>query len=433
MTSQQDTKSNPRQDTTDTETIRRELADERATAEARTADRLARLRSRQDAIRKERRIRQGALREKAADRLRKAKAAADVRGTAESRALRVSRTRALSLLVLLPVLAAFGIWSTAGVHAGVTAMTGTPENTPMWWALWLLEPALITAVGWIILCRSWLSTSGGALGEQADKIMAGALGVSIVLNAIGHWPDALSWQGVGGLVAHSLGPIGAATTAHLIGLIETAVTKAKPTEGAPLLDDLDIAGEHPSEGEKGAAEDTPQTTVESTPAVPEMGRSRLPERALEVPAGAVQLPVVRCSSPSPGKKAPAAIEAAPERPAESGRRSVPEQGKQRVSEAPAKTRSDKGRKLPRAATPSAAEQPVRALSDADLLDRLAAMITAGELPEGASVRRVQTALGCGFERAKRVLSMREESTETVTEPTRLTAVHTPAEEKENAA
>ncbi|OLT27165.1 hypothetical protein BJF83_18905 [Nocardiopsis sp. CNR-923] len=358
-----------------------------------------------------------------------------MRGTAEARALRISRTRTLSLLVLLPVLAAFGIWSTAGVHAGVTTMTATPAGTAMWWALWLLEPALITGVGWIILCRSWLSTSGGILGDQADTIMKGALGVSIVLNAIGHWPDALSWQGVGGLIAHSLGPIGAATTAHLIGLIESAVTQANPTQGAPLLDTLDTTDADekaasetaPREGGESAFESTPDTAPEAA----SVDRSRNAVRALDIPAGAVRLPVIRCCGPAVGSKTPAAIEAAPGTVAESGRRSTPDQPKQRVSEAPAKARSDKGRTLPKAATPTASQQSTRALADEDLAERLDQIIAAGQMPEGASVRRVQSALGCGFDRAKRVLSMRAERTGTVTDPAHLTAI--PAAREENAA
>lgn len=413
MTSQQTTTAlSTGRDSTDADQLNRKLAQERATSEARTADRLARLRSQQAAARAQRQIRQQALRDKAADRLRKAKTAADVRGTAEARSLRVSRTRTLSLLVLLPVLCAFGIWSTAGVHAGVTAMTGTPEGSAMWWALWLLEPALITAVGWIILCRSWLSTSGGILGAQADKIMTGALGVSIVLNAIGHWPDTLSWQGVGGLVAHSLGPIGAATTAHLIGLIETAVTQARPTEGAPLLATLDTTEQR----EETASEPAPQQAAEN---------------ALTVPPGATRLSLVRCSRPTPGKPVPTVTEAAPEPAPDTGRRSTSDQDGQRVSRAPAKPRADKGRRVPKSATPTAAKASARELSDSDLLEKLDAMITAGEVPESVSVRRAQSALGCGFDRAKRVLAMREERTET-TVPGQLSVVDALTEEREAA-
>jgi hypothetical protein len=47
----------------------------------------------------------------------------------------------------------------------------------------------------------------------------------------------------------------------------------------------------------------------------------------------------------------------------------------------------------------------RALSDEELADRLAALVSAGELPADASVRQIQGALGVGFERAKRVMAL----------------------------
>jgi hypothetical protein len=306
----------------------------------------------------------------------------------------------------MPVLVAFAGWSTAGVHAGAAAMTGAEPFTAMWWMLWLLEPALIGIVGWVILCRSRLESSGGSLPEEADRIMWGCLAVSILLNTVGHWPTEWTGTAVGGLFAHSLGPTGAAMTAHLIGVIETGITNARPTEGpgvktlAELTEDSTHESAHESASEN-AAEPAPLVTV--------VDRSRLPERALEVPAGAVRLPVVRCSLPAPGKSARTTAESA----SETGRRSTPEQGEQQGSKAPAKPRSDKGRKLPKSAVPTAIKPTTRALSDEDLAERLDRIITAGELPEGASVRRVQTALGCSFDRAKRVLSKREESTEAV--------------------
>jgi hypothetical protein len=422
-----------------------ELERKRQLAAAKDNDSLERLRERTDReltreeirhqaaqTRRDRRAEQS--RSRAAAALERARLAAEINQSAEARALRIQRTRTLSLAVLLPVLAAFAAWSTTGVHSGATTLLSAERWGAVWWALWLLEPALIGTVGWIIIVRARLASAGGRLGEDALRIMWGCLAVSIALNAIGHWPTApaAGWTfaallaAVGGLLAHSLGPVGAAMTAHLVGVIEDAITAARPWEGAKTLAELAAA-----RTDNTTSESASEGASESAPAVPVVDRSRLPERALDIPSGAVRLPVIRCSRPAPREKVPAAIEAAPETPSGTGRRSTPDQAGQRVSRAPAKPRADKGKTLPKSATPTAAEHSTRVLSDEDLLAKLAAIIAAGELPEGASVRRVQTALGCGFERAKRVLSMREESTETVTASDRLTVVATTREE--NAA
>ncbi len=46
----------------------------------------------------------------------------------------------------------------------------------------------------------------------------------------------------------------------------------------------------------------------------------------------------------------------------------------------------------------------RALTDAQLRDRLTALQTAGDLPAAPSLRQVQGALGIGHDRAKRLLT-----------------------------
>ncbi|MFE3458585.1 hypothetical protein ACFXKD_13670 [Nocardiopsis aegyptia] len=419
-----------------------ELQRKRRLVAAKDNDSLERLRERTDReltreeirhqaaqTRRDRRAEQS--RSRAAAALERARLAAEINQSAEARALRIQRTRTLSLAVLLPVLAAFAAWSTTGVHSGATALLSAERWGAVWWALWLLEPALIGTVGWIIIVRARLASAGGRLGEDALRIMWGCLAVSILLNAVGHWPTApeAGWTfaalltAVGALLAHSLGPVGAAMTAHLVGVIEDAITAARPWEGAKTLAELAADSTHRS---------TPESASEDAPVAEVVDRSRLPERALDVPPSAVRLPVIRCSRPIHREEVPSANETAPETPSGNGRRSTPDQGEQRVSRAPAKPRSDKGKPLPKSATPTATEQPARALSDEDLAAKLAAIIAVGELPEGASVRRVQTALGCGFERAKRVLSMREESTETVTTSDRLTVV-APTIREENAA
>lgn len=360
-------------------------------------------------------------RHRAAAELERARLAAEINQSAEARALRVQRTRTLSLAVLLPVLAAFAAWSTAGVHAGATTLLNAPLWGAVWWVLWLLEPALIAAVGWIIIVRARLASSGGRLGEDALRIMWGCLVISILLNIVGHWPTAPAdgWTfsavlaATGALLAHSLGPVGAAMTAHLVGVIEDAITAARPWQGARTLAELADQTSTPS-----AAEHAPTTAAAD--------RSRLPERALQAPAGARRLAVAQCCRPARTKTRHSASKTA----AQIIRRSTPEQAGQQVSTAPATPRSDKGRVLPKSATPSTAEQGARALSDADLLARLDQIIAAGEMGESASVRRIQSALGCGFDRAKRVLAMREERTET-TVADHLSLI--PESTKENAA
>lgn len=160
----------------------------------------------------------------------RARIRSQIQQSAEMRALRVARVRSVSLMVLLPVLIAFAAWSTAGVHAGLTGLLALQVGTPMWWAAWALEPALITIVGGLIIVRAVLRSSGGDLDWRASLAEWGALTVSIALNAAGHWPDGSSLTAVVALIAHSIGPLGAALTAWLIGMIDDAVSKAKPDE-----------------------------------------------------------------------------------------------------------------------------------------------------------------------------------------------------------
>lgn len=160
----------------------------------------------------------------------RARVRAQIQQSAEMRALRVSRVRATSLMVLLPVLVAFAAWSTAGVHAGLTGLLALQAGSPMWVAAWALEPALITIVGGLIVVRAVLRSSGGDLDWRASLAEWGALTVSIALNAAGHWPDGSSLTAVVALIAHSIGPLGAALTAWLIGVIDDAVSSAKPDE-----------------------------------------------------------------------------------------------------------------------------------------------------------------------------------------------------------
>ncbi|WP_116245613.1 hypothetical protein [Nocardiopsis sp. FIRDI 009] len=424
MTSQPDTTPATEPERTP-EQIREELTARRKRVAARKDDRVERFRDKARRAMTARAIRQDLTRDKHRADLERAKLAADIAQSAEARALRVQRTRTLTLAALMPVLAAFAGWSTAGVHAGAAAMTGAEPFTAMWWMLWLLEPALIGIVGWVILCRARLESSGGSLPEEADKIMWGCLAVSILLNTVGHWPAEWTGTAVGGLFAHSLGPIGAAMTAHLVGVIEKGITHARPTEGDGVKTLAELTADRD--------DNTPENKNENTPATAVMDRSRLAENALVIPTGSTRLAVVRCSRPTPGKNTPTPPQTVSEPASDTGRRSTPDQQGHQGSETPPKRRVDKGRKLPKTATPSAAKPSTRELSDADLISKLDALIEAGEVPEGVSVRRAMTALGCGYDRAKRVLAAREERTETVTVPGRLSVVDAVTDNDQEAA
>lgn len=420
---QQGTTPPPGKDTPATaDQIRHDLEQRRQRRAARKDDRLERARDRARRSMDARSIRQELTRDRTAADLERAKLAADISQSAEARALRVQRTRTLTLAALMPVLVAFAGWSTAGVHAGAAAMTGAVPYSAMWWMLWLLEPALIGIVGWVILCRARLESSGGTLPEDANRIMWGCLAVSILLNTIGHWPSELSGTAVGGLIAHSLGPIGAAMTAHLIGVIEQGIAAARPTEGKGVK----TLSELTADRDDNTPENTPQQRDITVAEPVTVDRSRAPERALEIPIGATQLAVVECCRPAPANTRSKAAD----KRSKNTRRSDADQAEQPSSETPAKPRADKGRKLPKSATPTGRETTTRTLSDADLLERLDSLIDSGEIPEGVSVRRAMTALGCGYDRAKRVLAAREERTET-TVSDHLSVV--PTTSQENAA
>lgn len=323
-------------------------------------------------------------------------------------ALRLESTRRLVLRVLIPALLAFGAWSTAGVQAGAAVMTGAEEDSVMWWALWVLEPALIAFVAVVVLVRCRLL---GITEEKdvedpllvASKLMWGALGVSLVLNTVGHWPQDF-FEGGGGLLFHALGPIGAAATVHLIGVLLEAVG------AVPVPDE-----QEPQEPVQESQESTP----ESTPETVEIDRSRLSEKALEIPAGATRLAVVECCRPAPVKaaqKPPRSTHEQAERPAQ---KSAPA-GSQ-------KPRADKGVKVPAAAKPTSEKPSPRRLSDLDLVLLLEERIDSRELDTDPTVKAVQQSLSIGFDRARRLLALHQERTETVL-PGQLSVVEATAEE-----
>ncbi|MEU4399803.1 hypothetical protein [Micromonospora orduensis] len=171
----------------------------------------------------------------------RARIRADIQRSAEMRALRIAMVRKATLLLGVPVLVAFGAWSTAGVQAGVVRLLALGQGSAGWWAAWAVEPALLTVVAAIIVGRAVLRSAGGDTDGRAALVEAVALGTSVALNMAGGWAGT-GLDAFGGALAHSVGPIGAAATAWLIGLFDGYVTKADPWTGAPRLAELDLAG-----------------------------------------------------------------------------------------------------------------------------------------------------------------------------------------------
>lgn len=165
---------------------------------------------------------------------------AQIQGSAEMRALRVASVRQVALVAGLPVLAAFAAWSTTGAQAGVVRLLHLAPDSPSWWASWGMEPALITIVALIIIGRAILRASGGDTDWRATVAEWTALSLSLALNIFGGWVGGAFWAGAGSALPHSIGPLGCAGTAFLIGLFDGYVTVARPWDGAPRLADLDL-------------------------------------------------------------------------------------------------------------------------------------------------------------------------------------------------
>lgn len=178
----------------------------------------------------------------------------DMARSAEVRALRLDRLRALNLKVLVPVLLGFAAWSTTGVHDGAARLMAVRSSAATWWALWILEPVLIGAVVWITIVRARLAASGGQIARKALYLGAGFLTTSIALNlaAPTHAKDIIHTGAA--MLAHAIGPVGAAVTAHLIGVVEDSIADADPWhegEGedkrpAPRLAEMDLSFASPA-------------------------------------------------------------------------------------------------------------------------------------------------------------------------------------------
>jgi hypothetical protein len=352
-----------------------------------TADDLAQLRERLE--RREERarvhsdVRVKRIRRRAELAGEEARTRAEVAQSGEARALRVAGTRSMAVGVLLPVMVAFGAWSAAGVQAGMVAMLGLDPASPAAAAAWLVEPALLGIVAGTILIRARLQSAGGDLDERATYIETAALVTSIVLNMAGHWPT--SWDGaaLAAMAGHALGPLGAAASAYLIGVVQDSVAKANPW----VLEDGSRA---PSLRDRTPAETASRKSPEEA--------SETPPPALvwlRVPDGAVRLPIVVHPAAAP----------TPQRPVGEPPRTADDQREHATSEVAVRPRPNKGHKVPAAARKSAPPKSARALSDAELVEQLATAIADAGLSREPSVAAVQKALGIGFDRAKRVMAL----------------------------
>lgn len=211
----------------------------------------------------------------------RARLAVAIRGSVEARRHRVDQVRAATLKVGLPVLGAFAAWSTVGVHAGVVGLLGAAPGSAWWWGAWLVEPAIIAVVAGIIVARAVLRASGGDVDWRAHVAHWGALAVSILLNLAGHWPTAFTGPEVTAAIAHSVGPLGAATVAWLIGVMDDYVTAARPEEGARTLAELGVQRERVAAHAPAAAAEVPGPASPSAPAVEPPTPATEPEPAAE--------------------------------------------------------------------------------------------------------------------------------------------------------
>ncbi len=313
----------------------------------------------------------------------------------EARALRLEWLRTRNLRVLVPVLIGFGIWSTTGVQQGAARLMGVRPDSPVWWTLWGLEALLIGAVCWIIVCRARLAASGGRLSRQAEKVGFGCLATSIVLNLVAAVPagDAShvsGWAVASSMFAHALGPVGAAVTAHLIGVIDQSIAEADPWHdrdgrAVPQLAEMKL---RPAEGASVGCVGAPESASGSAGDADDAHASGGSVAGWPVDSGQrFSLPVV--ARPGPG--------GAPGPAGEAGSRTGGDRPQERKSAAPRKQRPNKGVPVPESAKPAS-----RPLTDEQQCERLVAAIDRGEVPEDASIRQVQSALGVGFARAKRI-------------------------------
>ena len=390
------------------ERLHRREARAQVRAEARTRRLARRARQRVD------RLRQQATLAGAAARTRY-----EVLQTGEARALRLARTRTAALAALLPVLLAFGAWSAAGVQAGMVTLLSLEPGSVAAAAAWLVEPALIGVVATIILIRSRLRSVGGDLDERATRIEWGALSLSILLNAVGHWPASLDATAFAALVGHALGPVGAAGTAYLISVIQDGISSADPwhlDDGSPApslmgVEPVEAEPEQPtSEGGR------PQSTW---PVEPPSGASLLPivaapEPHSEAPVNLTERPEstspVNPSSTSPVNPTGSTSEPAVNLTGEAETASPVNPSSTspvNLTGATSEPRESKAKQRKRRTRPARrSTSPVKRKSVEDRARELDELIRSGELTETSSVNRVRLALRCSPENARRAIEWR---------------------------
>ncbi|TYB38409.1 hypothetical protein [Actinomadura chibensis] len=406
------------------EELARELARRRELADARRADELARARAeaghgraRAD-VAEETRLAELARAEREADVQADAELArmfrefrangartrvrADMARSGEARALRLEWLRRLNLRVLVPVLVGFGVWSTTGVQQGAARLMAVDSGSPVWWALWGLEALLIGAVCWIIIARARLSASGGELAASAERIGIGCLTTSVFLNLIaavpvGDGPHMSGWAVPGAMFAHALGPVGAAVTAHLIGVIDRSISSADPwrdADGSPVprLAEMDLS--------------VPPVPVPVPAFAAASGAASEVRPAVVWPVlrgDRVGLPLVARPQPV-GPVESSGRDASRTRADRGGER--PRQDGAEASGGPSANRGEvrpnRGVRVPPTARRRASAN--RSRTDEELSARLAELVESGEL-EPVSVRAVERTLGVGRDRAKRVLEL----------------------------
>ncbi|WP_395110733.1 hypothetical protein [Actinomadura sp. SCN-SB] len=410
---------------TDPRELAAELERERELAAAKRADELARARAEAAHQRATRDVAEESRRAELERTEREAAAAADAELAAlyrtyraegertrikalmarsgEARALALARLRALNLRILVPVLVGCAAWSTTGVQAGAARLMGVDAHTTVWWALWILEPVLISAVVWIIIVRARLAANGGKLDNSAEKIAAGSLVTSIFLNLVAAIPQDAAHAGpeaIGSMFAHALGPVGAAVTAHLIGVIDHSIADADPwhdEHGDPTLRLAEMFEHAPG----AQAHTVPVPRPEEAPLE---GARRVPEA----------FPVTAWPVPRQGRRAlpviarPAA-EAVSEPYGGDGQRTGayrPRRAKAGTPSGASRRRPNKGVPVPPSARPSAT--PPRRRTDDELVQELTDAIDAGRVPEDAPYRAIKAALGIGYERARHVRELYEQ-------------------------
>ena len=181
-----------------------------------------------------------ALYRRAAKDGERARIRADIQRSAEMRALRIAAVQRSSLWGGLPILLGFAAWSTTGVQAGMVRLLGLEPYSAGWWAAWIVEPLLIAIVAGIIVVKAVLNMSGGKTDWRANLAEWGALGTSVALNLFGGWRGGDWMSAAGEALAHSIGAIGAAVTAWLIGVVIDYASKATPWLGADRLADMGL-------------------------------------------------------------------------------------------------------------------------------------------------------------------------------------------------